>query len=117
MRFKADQIGRPPPVHQRLCTFERAPHPHIWIHQLGELRHLDRAKHLDRDRGGLNLEASWTKNRKPGFQPLPARLVDELDAFSLSGAPARTLDRDLEAAGIPKHTPKGKVDFHAGRTA
>ena len=31
--------------------------------------------------------------------------------------PARTLDRDLEAAGIPKHTPKGKVDFHAARTA
>jgi site-specific recombinase XerC len=41
-----------------------------------ELRHLDRAKHLDGDRGGLNLEASRTKNRKPGFQPLPARLVD-----------------------------------------
>jgi len=31
--------------------------------------------------------------------------------------PARTLDRDLEAAGIAKHTPKGKVDFHAARTA
>ena len=23
----------------------------------------------------------------------------------------------MEAAGIPKHTPKGKVDFHAARTA
>ena len=109
-----------------------------------KLRHLDRAKHLDRDRGGLHLESAWTKNRKPGFQPLPARLVAELDAFARSGAPARlyakayrgrpsdtpdepllyvpshparTLDRDLEAAGIPKYTPKGKIDFHAARTA
>ena len=23
----------------------------------------------------------------------------------------------MEAAGIPKHTPKGKVDFHAARTS
>ena len=27
------------------------------------------------------------------------------------------MDKDLEAAGIPKHTPEGKVDFHACRVA
>ena len=31
--------------------------------------------------------------------------------------PARTFDCDLEAAGIPKENPKGKLDFHACRTA
>jgi len=31
--------------------------------------------------------------------------------------PARELDKDLETAGIPKHTPEGKVDFHACRVA
>ena len=35
----------------------------------------------------------------------------------VSSHPAHTLDRDLEAAGIAKHTPKGKVDFHVARTA
>jgi integrase len=30
---------------------------------------------------------------------------------------ARTLDTDLKAAGIPKATKEGKVDFHACRTA
>ena len=35
----------------------------------------------------------------------------------VSSHPPHTLDRDLEAAGIAKHTPKGKVDFHAARTA
>ena len=31
--------------------------------------------------------------------------------------PARSLDKDLEAAGIPKHAPGGKIDFHACRVA
>ena len=31
--------------------------------------------------------------------------------------PARTLDSDLEAAGVPKNNPNGKLDFHACRTA
>ena len=30
---------------------------------------------------------------------------------------ARDLDIDLKAAGIPKHTPEGKLDFHACRVA
>jgi len=31
--------------------------------------------------------------------------------------PARSLDKDLETAGIPKHAPGGKIDFHACRVA
>ena len=31
--------------------------------------------------------------------------------------PSRDLAKDLKAAGIPKHTPGGKVDFHACRVA
>ena len=106
----------------------------------GELRSLTR-DHLDLENNGLSLKAGWTKNRKAAFQPLPARLVERLDAFSASGIvpglyhqyfrkftcpadallyvpshPARTLDEDLKRAGIPKKTPKGKLSFHALRT-
>jgi integrase len=42
-----------------------------------ELRHLT-VNHLDVDRGGLRLDAEWTKNRKPGFQPLPLLLIKQL---------------------------------------
>lgn len=93
----------------------------------GELRAL-RVKHLNVPRCGLYLEAAWTKNRKPGFQPLPAALVARLSEASADKAlddallyvpshPARELDKDLEAAAIPKWTPEGKVDFHALRVA
>ena len=53
-----------------------------------ELRSLTLA-HLDSDRYGLQLDAAWTKNRKPGFQPLPRDLVQRLRAFAESGAPRR----------------------------
>jgi integrase len=43
-----------------LCTGLRA----------GELQAL-RVSHLDPSKGGVHLEAAWTKNRKGGFQPLP----------------------------------------------
>ena len=108
-----------------------------------ELRHLS-ITHLDSQRGGVLLDAAWTKNRKPGFQPLPYALVHQLEAFAESGEPrglyvaafrrgnakrqpptdpllyvpsqpARTFVRDLEAAGIPKYNPMGKLDFHAAR--
>ena len=93
----------------------------------GELRAL-RVKHLSVQRSGLYLEAAWTKNRKPGFQPLPAAVVARLAEASEGKAPddpllyvpshaARELDKDLKAAGIPKWTPEGKVDFHALRVA
>ena len=110
-----------------------------------ELRNLT-LEHLDLERCGLHLDGEWTKNRKPGFQPLPASLAERLHAFAESGEPARLyakfysrqgtklkapknplfyvpshtardLDIDLEAAGIPKHAPGGKLDFHACRVA
>jgi integrase len=105
-----------------------------------ELRALAR-EHLDAENNGLWLEATWTKNRKAAFQPLPKRLVERLACFCTSGIvpnlyqkyfrkftcpddallyvpshPARTLDKDLETAGIPKHTAEGKIAFHALRT-
>jgi len=111
-----------------------------------ELRNLS-IEHLDQQDRGLHLDPAWTKNRKPGFQSLPGWLVEELDAFAQSDGPnplyarffnragtdrgdipkhpllyvpshtARALDADLKAAGIPKHGPGGKIDFHASRTA
>ena len=110
-----------------------------------ELRSLTLA-HLDTERRGLNLDAEWTKNRKPGFQVLPGELVERLRRFADDRAaehlyeksytrrdgtrkvPAnpllfvpfslsRDFDKDLNAAGIPKWTPEGKLDFHAIRLA
>jgi integrase len=106
----------------------------------GELRSLTK-DHLDTKIGGIRLDPSWTKNRKPGFQPLPSVLLKKLETFADSGIvpglyqqfyrnfaypknallyvpshPAREMDIDLEAAGIPKITDEGKVDFHALRT-
>ena len=43
----------------------------------GELRSLS-VRHLDHQRGGIELEAEWTKNRRAGFQPLPAGLMERL---------------------------------------
>ena len=108
--------------------------------RVNELRSLTR-RHLDMKNGGLLLDAAWTKNRKPRLQPLPERLLRQLDLFCGSGLvqtlyqrfcrnftcpkdallyvpshPARQLDKDLKAAGIPKHTDDGKVAFHALRT-
>ncbi len=107
----------------------------------GELRSLTR-EHLDTERGGLRLDPAWTKNRQPGFQPLPKRMIRQLESFCGSGIvqslyqqffrkfvcpkdallyvpshPARELDKDLRAAGIPKSTPEGKIAFHALRTS
>ncbi len=129
------------PLHRQLlyevafCTGLRA----------GELRSLG-AEHLDSEQAGLWLKASWTKNRKDSFQPLPRALVHKLSSSSqvnealarykkywkgfesrqdLPDRPllyvpshtARELDKDLKAAGIPKRTSSGKVDFHACRVA
>ncbi|NOZ23896.1 MAG: site-specific integrase, partial [Planctomycetes bacterium] len=111
-----------------------------------ELRSLS-VDDLDMERSGLVLHAEWTKNRKPGFQPLPRSLVERLSAFAeggeagelyrrafarkdatLEGIPERpllyvpvhpsyALNRDLKNAKIPKQTVLGKLDFHACRTA
>jgi len=113
--------------------------------RVNELRHLDK-KHLDVKTCGLHLEARWTKNRKPGFQPLPKTLVKALHEFvELNGAnqfydkryrrqdrpqnlpenpllyvptqPSRHLYGILNRAGVPKITNQGKVDFHACRVS
>jgi integrase len=109
--------------------------------RVAELQALTR-EHLDLERGRLRLDAEWTKNRKSGFQPLPAYLLKRLETFADSGIvpklyqqfyrnftppngallyvpshPARELDKDLAIAKIPKTTKEGKVDFHACRTA
>lgn len=93
----------------------------------GELRSL-KVSNLDVVRGGLTLDASWTKSRRAGFQPLPAWLVESLAerARGRSGEDpllyvpthtARDLEEDLRVAGIPKMTDEGKADFHSCRVA
>jgi integrase len=125
------------PEHMRLlyevalCTGLRA----------DELRSLTIA-HLDIENCGLWLEAEWTKNRKATFQPIGQDLLLQLIEFFESGIvsilyqqyyrglnppsnallyvpshTAREMDRDLKAAGIPKRTIEGKLDFHASRTS
>lgn len=93
--------------------------------ELGRLTPL----HLDVVRGGLHLDPEWTKNRKPGFQPLPRWLVEKLQRAAQGKQPtgsllwvpqdtARMLNNDIRKAGIPKHVPgEGKLDFAALRTA
>ena len=110
----------------------------------GELRSLTES-HLDKDGCGLILNAEWTKNRKPGHQPLPSSLLSNLQEFAdeeiasrlyekfykncedldipenpllyVPSHPAREMDKDMKLAGIPKVTPAGKVDFHSCRVA
>ena len=110
-----------------------------------ELRELS-ADDLDVENCGPRLHATWTKSRKPGFKRLPAALVSRLVASLEAGIakrlyatfcgkrgtdpdvpaeplvyvpshPARMVDKYLAVAGIPKHTPAGKLNFHAIRTA
>ena len=93
--------------------------------RLGELRRLAGA-HLDIHRGGVRLDAEWTKNRRAGFQPLPGHLVSRLArATEFPSSPllpvpsqaqlTRNFDRDLEAASIDKVNPDGVVVFHSWR--
>ena len=132
----------------RIC----APHHRLLLEtaflsglRANELRNLT-TDHLDRDQCGLRLDAAWTKNRKPGFQPLPASLVERLAAVTYSGEPcrlyghfygrktvkealpprpllyvpshpSRELDKDVLVTGLPKSTSAGKHDFHACRVA
>ena len=113
--------------------------------RVNELRSLTPVN-VDAERCGLKLDAAWTKNGKPGFQPLSPSLVRRLLEFAASGVadqlyetsfstshakgkppkgrllyvptvPTRWLYEDLERAEIPRHTSSGKVDFHAARTA
>ena len=91
-----------------------------------ELRSLTVAD-LDIERGGLQLHAAWTKNRKPGLQPLPKAMLREL-AETADGKepgepllhvpyhPSEQFKADLKRADIPQCTAEGKLDFHALRT-
>ena len=110
-----------------------------------ELRSLS-VDDLDIDGSGLRLDARWTKNRRAGFQPLPATLVQRLQAFITTGTAARLyrtflkrkgvtlqvpenpllyigthaardLDLDLVAAKIKKDAPGGRLDFHCLRVS
>ena len=101
---------------------------------------------LDVEYCTLHLHREWTKNRKQGEQPLPQSLVARLQAFAQTGevqrlyarfyrrkdgrneAPenallyvpknaARAMYDDLEAAGVPRETPAGRLDFHSARVA
>jgi len=63
---------------------------------------MSRQTHLDVQRGGLHLEASWTRNRKSGFQQLPIALLERLEAFVRSGEAEQLYDRfyGIEATEI-----------------
>jgi integrase len=106
-----------------------------------ELRNLT-LKHLDVERSGLRLDAAWTKNCKPGFQPIPSGLVNRLLEFVGTGIvnekykrfysrddcksppqnrllyifsnPTKAFDEDIEAAGIPKKPPRARsISMHS----
>ena len=108
----------------RRLTYETALSSGLRANELRSLTVAD----LDAKRGGLVLRPEWTKNRKPGFQPLPSSVVTRLVEASegrqpgdrllcIGTQPARDLERDLTKAGLAKHGPGGKVDFHALRVA
>jgi integrase len=95
--------------------------------RVGELESL-KVKHLDKENSGFILDAAWTKNRKPGHQPLPVWLVTKLAAsaegkdpdellLKVPGNASQSFEADLKRAGIPKWAPGGKLDFHAMRVA
>ena len=63
-----------------------------------ELRQLS-LDHLDVDRCGLHLDAAWTKNRQPEFQPLPRALVRALYASARSGAPSQQYAQHYKRPG------------------
>ena len=90
--------------------------------------HALRVHHLDVIGKGLLLDPEWTKNRKPGFQRLPAYVVERLAADSagkhadaplltVTVHPHRWIKKDLEAAKIPTWTPEGRLDFHGLRVS
>jgi len=103
----------------------------------GEIERLDRDA-LDVERCGIVLRASQTKSRKEVFQPLPRDLVQQLQILAtlpdrlyyrwgvrrdvperpllwVPSHTARFFYIDLEAAGIERETPDGRLDFHSLR--
>ena len=70
----------------------------------GELRCLS-PKHLNIHRCGLHLESAWTKNRRPGFQPLPSTLVERLTTWVETGEAHRLYAINYERAGAKRTYP------------
>ena len=70
-------------------------------------------------RSELQLEAEWTKNRKPCLQPLPKDLAHRLHESARSGEPARLYakfhKRKHHTATIPKQ-PLLYVPSHTARS-
>ena len=99
--------------------------------RLNELKTLTVAQ-VDLTRGAesIRLEAKNEKNRSGSEIPLRSDLADELRSwihskklnpssllFTVAAGLRRILDRDLDAAGIPKRDERGRtVDVHALRT-
>ena len=92
-----------------------------------EIRDL-RVSDLNHDLHAINLRPEITKNRKTGIQRLNRELFAQLvesakgkqpaDAlFFVPSHTAREMDKYFILARIEKHNAKGKVDFHACRTA
>jgi integrase len=70
-----------------------------------ELRALT-SESIDADGGVLILDASWTKNRKPGLQPLPRALLERLIEYGRMGAALEMYGRhfgrkDSNLDGVP----------------
>jgi integrase len=145
------ETERRPATREELCALleKCAPHRRLLYEvafcsglRANELRNLTYAHLMP---SGIKLDAAWTKNRRPGFQPLPADLVARLKeakgeaariyrelpnawkrkAKDLPAEPllyvpthtARDLELDLTAAGSNKWIDGAKLDFHALRVA
>lgn len=72
-----------------------------------ELRNLT-PDHLDEARSALRLDAEWTKNRRPGFQPISPDLLARLRAYAATGEAKRLTDkhykRHTAREGLPNPT-------------
>jgi len=84
----------------------------------GELRALT-PESIDTERGALILDPAWTKNRKPGLQPIPHALVGKLVAFGEAGTAKALYERhhgrkDARPKDIPKK-PLFSVPIHTAR--
>jgi integrase len=78
------------------------------------------------DEGRVIVLATNTKNKKEADMKLTAAMTAELkqhfagklptvQAFDFPDQPAKMIQKDLEAAGIPYKTDKGQADFHSLR--
>jgi len=74
----------------------------------GELRSLT-VDHLDVENNGLLLDAEWTKNRKSGFQPLPADVVACLHKLADSDEVEKRYSKLYQRKDSNKPVPKKPV--------